>query len=83
MQDLRIKRERLAPDVHVHDPLGWHNKTAANVCSYDMNLQVVEAFDEPRMLICASGDGNGKVIFSPLSSGDLRWISHARRSQLS
>jgi len=82
MQDLRIKRERLARDVRVDDPLGWLNKVVMKVCGYDLNLQVVEAFEEPRALICATREG-GKVIFSPLSPDEIRQLKRDRRSRLS
>lgn len=83
VQDLRIKRERLAHDVHVDDPLGWLNKVAARVCGYGLNLQVIEAFENPRALICATGDGNGKVVFTPHSPGEIRTMKRAKYSRLS
>lgn len=83
MQDLRIKRERLARDVHVDDPLGWLNKIAARVCGYGLNLQVIEAFENPRTLICTTGDGGEKVVFTPHSPGEIRIMKRAKSSQLS
>ncbi len=83
MQDLRIKRERLARDVHVDDPLGWLNKVAARVCGYDLNLQVVEAFENPRLLICATGDNSGKVVFTPYSPGEIRTMKREKHNRLS
>ncbi len=83
MQDLRIKRERLARDVRVDNPLGWFNRVASKVSGLDLNVQFVEAFDEPRALICASGDGCDKVVFSPLSPDEIRRMKHDRRSRLS
>lgn len=50
VQDLKIKRERLAHDVTVDDPLGWFNKTVSKVCGYDLKLQVHEVFEEPQAL---------------------------------
>lgn len=82
MQDLRIKRERLARDVRVDDPLGWLDKIVAKVYGYNLNLQVIEAFEEPRALVCASGDAN-KVVFSPVSPSEIRRIKRDRRSRLS
>lgn len=74
VQDLKIKREHLAQTVQVPDSLGWLNKTASKVCGYDLKLQVLETFEEPQSLVCASGDGSVRVIFSPLSPADLRRI---------
>ena len=47
MQDLRIKRERLAREVQVDDPLGWLNQVAAKACGHNLSLQVLEAARRP------------------------------------
>lgn len=83
VQDLKIKREHLEKTVQVPDPLGWLNKTASKVCGYDLKLQVLEMFEEPQALVCSSGDGNTKVIFSPLSPIVLRRIINGRQNRLS
>jgi hypothetical protein len=83
MQDLRIKRETLARDVRVDDPLGWLNKVAAKGFGYDLNLQVAEAFNEPRALICVSGDARGRIVFTPVSPIDIRNMKRERHSRLS
>jgi hypothetical protein len=83
IQDLRIKRERLARQVEVGDPLGWLNKVAAKACGYHMNLKVEQAFDQPPALSCISGDGEGKVLFTPLSPADIRKMKQDRHSRLS
>jgi hypothetical protein len=75
MQDLRIKRERLARDVQVNNP--------AKVSGFNLNLQVVEFFDNPQTLVCASADGTNKVIFSPLSPTETHQINRNKRSRLS
>lgn len=85
MQDLRIKREHLARNIRVDDPLGWLNRITSKVYGFDLNLQVVEAFDEPQVLVCASGNGNERVIFTPHSPNDIlrfRKEKHNRLSQV-
>lgn len=83
IQDLKIKRERLARTVQVHDPVGWLNKTASKICGYELKLQVLEIFEEPQALVCSSGDGSARVIFSPLSPADLRRITRGKQNRLS
>lgn len=83
IQDLRIKCEHLAREIHVDDPLGWLNQAALKVYGYDLKLQILETFEEPQSLSCASGDGSIKVIFSPLSPADLRRIKSGRQNRLS
>lgn len=83
VQDLKIKREHLARAVEVPDPLNWLNKVASKACSYDLKLRVLEVFDEPRSLVCTSGDDSIKLVFSPLSPTDLRKTNHIRNNRLS
>ncbi|MBI5951376.1 MAG: hypothetical protein HY865_06945 [Chloroflexi bacterium] len=83
VQDLKIKREHLARTVQVPDPLGWLNKVASKICGYDLKLQVLEMFEEPQSLICASGDGSVRVVFSPISPADIRRIKSGKQNRLS
>jgi len=83
MQDLRIKRERLARDVQVNNPIDWLNKITAKVSGFNLNVQAVEFFDSPQTLVCASADGTNKVIFSPLSPTEIHQINRNKRSRLS
>lgn len=83
VQDLKIKREHLARTVQVPDPLGWLNKTASKVCGYNLNLQVLEMFEEPQGLVCTSGDSSIRFVFSPLSPEDLRRIKNGKQNRLS
>jgi hypothetical protein len=83
VQDLKIKREHLAQTVQVSDSLGWLNRTASKVCAYDMKLQVLETFEEPQSLVCASGDLGVNVVFSPLSPADIRRIKRSKKNRLS
>lgn len=83
VQDLKIKREHLARTVQVPDPLGWLNKTASRVYGYDLKLQVLEIFEEPQSLVCASGDGSIRVVFSPLSPAEVRRMKSENQNRLS
>jgi len=83
IQDLRIKRERLVRDVHIDDPLGWFNKVATKAYGYDMNLQMVEAIDNPGVIICDVEGGSGKVFFTPLSPGEIRAMKRTKHNRLS
>ena len=83
LQDLKLKREQLARTVQVPDPLGWLNKTTSKVYGYDLKLQVLEVFEEPQSLVCTSGDGSVRIVFSPLSPTDLRRIKDGKQNRLS
>lgn len=82
MQDLRIKRERLARDVHVDDPLDWLGQKVSNATGKDLRLQVIELFDDPRALICETVDGVHKFVITVISPEDIRQISRERRGRL-
>jgi len=83
IQDLRIKREHLAQEVRVDDPLGWLNRIAAKARGYDLKLQVIEAFDEPRALVCSTGEANGRAVFTPFSPDELHRFKQEKRGRLS
>jgi hypothetical protein len=83
VQDLKIKREHLAQTVQVPDPLGWLNMTVSKVYSYDLKLQVLEIFEEPQALVCTSGDGSIRVVFSPLSPAEIRRMKSSKQNRLS
>jgi hypothetical protein len=80
VQDLQLKRERLAQGAKVDNPRNWLNSITSRICSFDLDLQIVEFFDQPRALYCTSADGSCKIIFTPHSPSDIRNI---RKSQLS
>jgi len=48
MQDLRLKREKLARDVKVNDPVAWLNQVVAKVYGELLDLTVTEFFETPR-----------------------------------
>ena len=83
MQDLKIKRERLAQKVQIDDPIDWLNKRVGKVCGYESSLQFVEAFDWPVALICTSINGGDKIIISPSSPSEIRRMMKEKRSRLS
>ena len=83
VQDLKIKRKHLEQTIQVPDPLGWLNKTASKVSGYELKLHILEIFEEPQSLVCSSGDGSARVIFSPLSPSDIRRIKNGKQNRLS
>ena len=82
IQDLRIKRERLARNVRVDDPLGWLSHTTAKILGSAVNLKVVEFFQDPPVLVCSNENDNHRVFFSPLSSDEVKAIRNARKNRL-
>ena len=83
IQDLRIKREGLARDVRIDDPMAWLNKMFRKVCNLETGLQIVETFDGPQALVCAAISGNEKIIFAPASPSAIRKMMSEKRNQLS
>ncbi|RJP53587.1 MAG: hypothetical protein C4586_01185 [Anaerolineaceae bacterium] len=82
MQDLRIKRERLAREVKVDDPLGWLNKIAGKICGLELDLQIAESFDAPSALLCVAGIDGIKIVLSPLAPHEIGGIKHKRHNRL-
>jgi len=83
MQDLRIKRTALERDVYVDDPLAWFSKTASKIVGSDLQLQVVEIFDNPSVLVCEASDGFCKLAFTPIHPSEIRRIHRQRQGRLS
>ncbi|MEJ5200888.1 MAG: hypothetical protein WHV66_01530 [Anaerolineales bacterium] len=82
MQDLRLKREHLARDVKVDDPVAWLNQVVEKVYGGNLNLTVTEIFDEPQTLVCAATDSR-RVILSLASPGDVQTLKRAKKNKLS
>lgn len=82
VHDLKIKREHLARDVRVDNPLGWLNKVTFKVCNCEMDLQVVEVIENPRVLICTTGNGAEKVVFTPLAPNEIHALKRSKRNRL-
>ena len=83
MQDLRIKREKLARDVHVDDPLGWFNQIAVKISGMALSLRLVEAIENLGVLIFTSDDGSSHVVFSSTSPEEIRRMKYGKNNRLS
>jgi hypothetical protein len=42
-----------------------------------------DVYETPQSLVCSSGDGTIKIIFSPLSPADIRQIKSGKQNRLS
>jgi hypothetical protein len=82
MQDLKIKREKLACEVRVDDPLNWLNKVASKMCGRNLSLQIIETHEYPRVLLCTTGNEGKKVVFTPHSPGEIRSMKQAKQNRL-
>jgi hypothetical protein len=82
MQDLRLKREKLAHEVKVDDPIAWLNQVVAKVYGENLSLTETEFFEKPYALVCTAKDGR-KVILSPASPDDIRRLTAKRKDRLS
>jgi len=82
LQDLRIKREHLARDVRVDDPISWLNQLVTGVYGKNMDLTVSEIFENPQALLCTARDSR-KVVLSPVSPKEARWFQRASKTKLS
>ena len=83
IQDLLIKRERMAREVRMNDPLAWLSRVATRASGVELTLQFVESYDEPRALLCIAGDQNSKILFSPLGEKEIQRMKNWKRSRLS
>lgn len=82
IQDLLIKRERLAHDVRVDDPIGWFNEQTEKVTGYKVNLQVIEKSDEPQAFLCEKQESATKILYCFNSPKEIERFRKGRRNKL-
>jgi hypothetical protein len=80
-QDLRLKREKIARDVKVDDPIKWLNMVAAKVCGELLDLTVAEVFNEPQTLVCIDKNSR-RVVVSLASPEEIRRLKRERKNKL-
>jgi hypothetical protein len=81
-QDLRLKRAKLARDARVDDPLGWFNKLVSQAIGRGVILQMLEALENPRAILCTLKEGAGRVMLTPFSPGEIQRMKKARSNRL-
>ena len=81
LQDLRLKREKLARGVKVDDPVKWLNSVVTKVYGEFLDLKVTEVFDAPQTLVCMDKDAR-RVLLSLASPGDIRRMKRERKNKL-
>lgn len=82
IQDLQLKRERYARDVTVDNPTKWLSSIASKFHSSNLDLQIMEFFDQPQALQCESKERQVKVVFSLISPSDVKKIKKAKHNRL-
>jgi len=82
IQDLRIKREHLAREVRVDDPIGWLSRMTEKILGSEVHLKVLECFQDPPVLICSNENENHRIFFSTLSPDDVKGLRTARKNRL-
>lgn len=82
VQDLRIKRTGLAQDVKVNDPVRWLNEASRKAAGRNLDLQIVESFDEPQAILCQATQSDAIIIFSPAPPKEVRRLKSAGSGKL-
>lgn len=83
MQDLKLKREKLAREIRIDDPLVWFGRLISKATGNNLQLQFSGSFDDPMSLIFESEDLREKFIVSPMPPSDLRRIKRRKAGRLS
>lgn len=82
VQDLSLKRESLAKDVKMDNPLAWLNQLVTKIYGTNLDLSVTDFSESPRMLACMTMDGR-KMFFSPMSLKEIHRLLRERKNKLS
>ena len=80
-QDLRLKREKLAREVKVDDPVKWLNMVITRACGESLDLTVTEVFDTPQTLVCMD-ENSQRVVVSMASPVEIRRMKRERKNKL-
>jgi hypothetical protein len=80
-QDLRFKREKLAREVKVDDPVEWLNMVVTRAYGESADLTVTEFFDTPQTLVCMD-ENSRRVVVSLASPGEIRRMRKERKNKL-
>jgi len=79
MQDLRIKREHLARDVKMDDPVAWLNRVVAKVVGEDLELDIKDFSNDKKQIGCITADG--RMVILSLDSLESKEKNTRRKAQ--
>ncbi len=82
VKDLQIKREELARDVKVEHPLGWFKNVLSKACNLEGDLQLVEVFESPAVMVCTYSESGKNIILTSLSPDAIRRLAHEKHSRI-
>lgn len=83
VQDLKIKRERLAQTVQVPDPLDWLCTLTNQIFGHKIDLQLIENVEHQNTIICVSSTMDRRFIFTTVSPNEIRHLKTMKRSRIS
>lgn len=82
IQDLTIKRESLARDVRIDDPLLWLNEVTEKITGVKVNLQIIEKSADPQAILCSTNDSETKVLFCFTAPKELERMRKQTKNKL-
>lgn len=83
VQDLKVKRTKLAENFTVRDPIAWFNEIIYKIQHQYLNIKIVEFVSESQSLICISKDNRTKVVITPFSPHDIKKMKRRYSGRLS
>jgi len=83
VQDLKIKHEHLAQTVQVPNPLHWLGQMTGRMLGQEVDLQILETFQETQSIVCVDTTGGQKFIFTTFSPVEIKNLASGRHARLS
>ena len=83
MMDLKLKREKLAREIRIDDPLAWFGRVISKATGKNLQLQFSGSFEDSMSLIFESEDLREKFVVSPVQPSDLRRMKRRKVGRLS
>jgi len=82
IQDLRIKREKIAREMMVKDPLEWLSLVVSKAIGRQYDLEIAGTVDDHLALVCLDRNSNHKLAVSLRSPLENRKMGASRRNRL-
>ena len=83
IEDLRLKRGQIEGNISIEDPVVWLSTAASRALGRQMQLSLVEVFENPTAISCVDNATGDAIIFSQMSPKELHALSKEKRGELS
>lgn len=81
-EDIRIRREKIAREIKVDDPLQWVSRVASSTFGYSVKVEEMERYENggvARALVCQAG--NTRLVLTPVAPKEFVSLVAPKKSK--